>query len=137
MRLRLWRRANIYVMPRCSAFQVSDDAELQPRGLVAIWFGLMGLSVIVLALLAYRMTIGVDLFDESCYATFLDGWLKDGLGHSENLVVHQSAALLLLPAAQVYTWFAGSERGLMLFLRFIFLPWRALQASASTGSSAA
>ena len=89
--------------------------------LVAIWFGLMGLSVIVLALLAYRMTIGVDLSDESCYATFLDGWLKDGLGHSENLVVHQSAALLLLPAAQLYAWFAGSERGLMLFLRFIFL----------------
>src|SRR5580700_11696940 len=88
--------------------------------LVAIWFGLMGLSVIVLALLAYRMTIGVDLSDESCYATFLDGWLKDGLGHSENLVVHQSAGLLLLPAARLYTWFAGSERGLMLFLRFIF-----------------
>ena len=81
----------------------------------------MGLSVIVLALLAYRMTIGVDLSDESCYATFLDGWLKDGLGHSENLVVHQSSALLLLPAAQLYAWVAGSERGLVLFLRFIFL----------------
>ena len=117
----LRRRANIYVMPRCSAFQISDNAAPQPHGLVAVWFGLTGLSVIVLALLAYRMTIGVDLSDELYYATFLDGWLKDGLGHSENLALQQSAALLILPAAQLYTWFAGSERGLMLFLRFIFL----------------
>ena len=82
-------------MPRCSAFQISDNAEPQPHGLVAVWFGLTGLSVIVLALLAYRMTIGVDLSDELYYATFLDGWLKDGLGHSENLALQQSAALLI------------------------------------------
>src|SRR5690242_10391243 len=108
-------------MPRCSALQINDDAKRVSRCLLAIWCGLAALSVIVLVLLAYRMTIGVDLSDESYYATFLDGWLKDGLSHSENLVLHQSAALLLLPAAQLYTWFAGSERGLILFLRFIFL----------------
>jgi hypothetical protein len=108
-------------MPRCSALQVSDDAIPRSRCLVAIWFGLAGLSVLVVVLLAYRITIGVDLSDESYYATFLDGWLKDGLSHSENLVLHQSAALLLLPAAQLYTWFTGSERGLILFLRLVFL----------------
>src|SRR5689334_20540741 len=108
-------------MPRCSALQINDDAKRVSRCLLAIWCGLAALSVIVLVLLAYRMTIGVDLSDESYYATFLDGWLKDGLGHSENLVVHQSSALLLLPAAQLYTRFAGSERGLILFLRYIFL----------------
>ena len=31
----LLRRANIYVMPRCNAFQISDDAKPQPHGLVA------------------------------------------------------------------------------------------------------
>ena len=67
------------------------------------------------------MTIGVDLTDELYYVTFLDGWLKDGLGRGENLVVHQTAALIVFPAAQLYTWIVGSERGLVLFLRFIFL----------------
>ena len=35
--------------------------------------------------------------------------------------MHQSAALLVLPAARLYTWIVGSERGLVLFLRFVFL----------------
>lgn len=96
-------------------------SERQPGPLMAVRFGLACLYIAVLALLAYRLTIGVDLSDESYYVTFLDGWLKDGLGHSENLEVHQSAALLVLPAARLYTWIAGSERGLVLFLRFIFL----------------
>src|SRR6476620_8917226 len=108
-------------MPRCSALQISDDAKRRSRCLLTIWCGLAALSVSVLVLLSYRMTIGVDLSDESYYATFLDGWLKDGLGHSENLVLHQSAALLLLPAAQLYTSIVGSEHGIILFLRFIFL----------------
>ena len=75
MRRHLWRRANIYVMPRCSAFQINDDAEPQPRGLVAIWFGLMGLSVIVLALLAYRMTIWRRSGPTSCamQPSWIDG----------------------------------------------------------------
>ncbi len=96
-------------------------SERQPGPLMAVRFGLACLYVAVLALLAYRLTIGVDLSDELYYVTFLDGWLKDGLGHSENLEVHQSAALLVLPAARLYTWIVGSERGLVLFLRFIFL----------------
>jgi hypothetical protein len=79
------RRVNIHVMPRCSAVQVSDNAEPQPRAPLAVWFGLTGLSVILLTLLAYRMTIGVDLSDESYYATFLDGWLKDGLATARTL----------------------------------------------------
>ena len=88
---------------------------------IAPKFALPVLNVVVLALLAYRMTIGVDLTDESSYVTFLDDWLKDRLGHGENLVVHQTAALLMFPAARLYVWIVGSERGLVLFLRFVFL----------------
>ncbi|HXA21976.1 MAG TPA: hypothetical protein VNW90_06725 [Acetobacteraceae bacterium] len=95
--------------------------ERQPGWLVALKRWLPVFGFIVLVLLAYRMTIGVDLSDESYYVTFLDGWLKDGLGHSENLEMHQSAALLVLPAARLYTWIVGSERGLVLFLRVVFL----------------
>jgi hypothetical protein len=96
-------------------------SERQSGWLIAAKRGLPVFGFVVLVLLAYRMTIGVDLSDESYYVTFLDGWLKDGLGHSENLEMHQSAALLLLPAARLYTWIVGSERGLVLFLRFVFL----------------
>jgi hypothetical protein len=96
-------------------------SERQRGRLIAIRLGLRGLGVVVLGLLAYRMTIGVDLSDESYYVTFLDGWLKDGLGQGENLEVHQSAALLVFPAAWLWTWIVGTERGLVLFLRCIFL----------------
>jgi hypothetical protein len=99
----------------------AERLERLPSPLIAVKLGLPGLAVVVLVLLAYRMTIGVDLADESYYVTFLDGWLKDGLGHSQDLVVHQSAALLVFPAARFYTWIVGSERGLVLFLRFVFL----------------
>ena len=96
-------------------------AESGSGRLIAPKFALPVLYVVVLALLAYRMTIGVDLTDESYYVTFLDDWLKDRLGHGENLFVHQTAALLMFPAARLYVWIVGSERGLVLFLRFVFL----------------
>ena len=95
-------------------------SERRPGHLI-VGLGLRALCAVALVALAYRMTIGVDLSDESYYVTFLDGWLKDKLGHGENLVVHQTAALLVFPAARLYTWIVGSERGLVLFLRGIFL----------------
>ena len=96
-------------------------SERQLGWLIALKRGLPVFGFVVLVLLAYRMTIGVDLSDKFYYVSFLDGWLKDGLGHSENLEMHQSAALLVLPVARLYTWIVGSERGLVLFLRVIFL----------------
>jgi hypothetical protein len=98
----------------------AERSERAP-GHLFVGLGLRTLCAVVLVALAYRMTIGVDLSDESYYVTFLDGWLKDGMGRSENLVVHQTAALLVFPAARLYTWIVGSERGLVLFLRCIFL----------------
>ena len=55
-------------------------SERQSGWLIAAKRGLPVFGFVVLVLLAYRMTIGVDLSDESYYVTFLDGWLKDGLG---------------------------------------------------------
>ncbi len=57
----------------------------------------------------------------SYYATFIDGWLKDGLCCGKNLVLHQTAELLVLPFAWLYTAVTGGERGLMLFLRIVFM----------------
>lgn len=68
-----------------------------------------------------RITIGVDLSDEAYYATHLDSWLKQGIRNSSNLMIHQSAALLLFPFAYVYQNLIGQELGLILFLRFIYM----------------
>jgi hypothetical protein len=48
----------------------------------------------ILMVLTYRLTLGVNLGDEAYYATFLDDWLKQGVGGSRNLVLHQTAELL-------------------------------------------
>ena len=86
-------------------------AESGSGRLIAPKFALPVLYIVVLALLAYRMTIGVDLTDELYDVTFLDDWLKDGLGHGENLVVHQTAALLMFPAARLYVWIEAASVG--------------------------
>jgi hypothetical protein len=75
----------------------------------------------VLVAFAYRITVGVNLSDESYYTTIIDGWLKDGLCCSSNLVLHQTAELVVLPFARVYTLMTGGEYGLVLFLRAIFM----------------
>ena len=59
----------------------------------------LGLCV---AALAFRITLGVDLGDESYYAAFIDGWLKRGLNGSPFLMVHQTADLLVYPLALLY-----------------------------------
>ncbi|MBA2653298.1 MAG: hypothetical protein H0U73_13700 [Tatlockia sp.] len=75
---------------------------------------------LLLAIILKRITIGIDLADESYYASFLDDWLKDGLKNSANLMIHQTAELLLFPFAYTYQSVVGSETGLILFLRVIY-----------------
>ncbi|PJE14870.1 hypothetical protein [Legionella sp.] len=77
--------------------------------------------VVLLGIILKRITIGVDLSDEAYYATHLDGWLKEGVKNSPNLMIHQSAALLLFPLAYVYQNLVGHETGLILFLRLIYV----------------
>ena len=75
----------------------------------------------VIGFLAYRMTIGIDMSDESYYVSFIDGWLKTGIQSSSTLGLHQTAALLVYPFARIYTLLTGSVDGLVFFLRFIYL----------------
>jgi hypothetical protein len=75
----------------------------------------------VLMLLAYRMTLGVDLSDEGYYVSFIDGWLKTGIRDSAALGLHQTAALIVYPLARAYAILNGSTAGLVLFLRFVYL----------------
>lgn len=83
---------------------------------------------ICLAALVFRMTLGIDLGDESYYAAFIDGWLKTGLGGNAFLMVHQTAALLVYPFAYLYSEVRGDADGLVLFLRFVYLALAAASA---------
>src|SRR4051794_20760660 len=57
---------------------------------------------LLLILLIVRLTQGVDLSDESYYAIFIDDWLKGGIATSTLLSIHQTAALIVYPAARLY-----------------------------------
>ena len=75
---------------------------------------------VVLAV-AWRITRGLDLGDESYYAIFIYDWLKGGVASSTLLTLHQTAALIVYPAARIYSALIDGDRGLFLFLRSLFL----------------
>jgi hypothetical protein len=75
----------------------------------------------VLLLLVYRVTIGVDLSDESYYICFVDGWLKTGIKASSELMIHQLADLFVYPAAKLFMMITGNVEGLALLLRCMYL----------------
>ena len=85
--------------------------------------------LLVVTALAWRITIGIDLADKSYYAIFLDDWLKGGIQSSVLLSPHQSAALLVYPMARAYVAIHGSESGLILFLRTLYLLGSALASA--------
>ncbi|MDR6535948.1 hypothetical protein [Variovorax soli] len=86
----------------------------------------LGLCV---AALVFRITLGVDLSDESYYAAFVDGWLKRGVGDSPFLMIHQTADLLVYPLALLYREVRGDADGLVLFLRSVYLAISVLSAT--------
>lgn len=83
--------------------------------------GMILLAVVISLLLCYRMTIGVDLTDESYYLSFLDGWLKTGFRSSDALGLHQTAEMLVFPFVKIFAAVQPTEDGLALFNRFIYL----------------
>jgi hypothetical protein len=79
------------------------------------------LFVVLAILIAVRLTRSVDLSDESYYAIFLDDWLKGSIATSTLLTLHQTAALIVYPAALIFEHLKGSSDGLFLFLRSLYL----------------
>ena len=84
--------------------------------------------IAILLTLAWRLTQDADFSDESYYAIFIDDWLKGGIHSSALLMLHQTAALIVYPAARLYAAAIGSHDGLMLFLRSLYLLGSALAA---------
>jgi len=92
----------------------------------------ISLFVVILALLAWRITRGVDFEDESYYAIFIDDWLKGSISSSTFQTLHQTAALIVYPAALAYAHIVGSSDGLFLFLRVLFLTGSVIAALCCT-----
>ena len=86
------------------------------------------IAAALLSFLAFRITQAADLTDESYYAVFIDDWLKEGIRASPFRVVHQTAALLIYPAALVFRLAMGSTDGLIVFLRSLYVIGAALAA---------
>lgn len=92
-------------------------------------FNLFFVTLCCVLLLVFRASMGVDLSDEAYYASFIDGWIKNGVKQNTNLMFHQTAAILVYPFAILYTKFRGSEDGLILFLRFVYIAISAFSAT--------
>ena len=84
------------------------------------WLGWAACAA-VLALLVWRIGRNIDFADEYYYAAFIDDWLKGGVSTSTLRTLHQTAALVVYPAAWIYARLTGGETGLMLFLRALFV----------------
>ena len=102
----------------------TDLVAQAPRALLgSTGRGLLGPLLVLLLLiwLGFRITRAVDLSDESYYAVFIDTWLKEGIRASPFLSLHQTAALIMYPAAFLFFQLCGSTDGLILFLRAIYV----------------
>lgn len=93
---------------------------------VAGWVVLAAVAAAIL----WRLPLGLDLSDEAYYAGFIDDWLKGSIASSPLSTVHQTAALIVYPAAKLFVVLTGSSDGMALFLRALFL-LGALSASAA------
>jgi hypothetical protein len=87
--------------------------------------------VATIACVAWRITRGVDLSDESYYAVFLHAWFKEGAAASPFLMLHQTSVLIVYPAALLYRALVGSTLGLILFLRCLYLLGSVIAALAT------
>ncbi len=93
----------------------------------------LGLSVfvgVVAALLA-RIRFGIDLTDESFFAAMPYGFARGARPFHDELIVHQTASILVWPFVSLYVAIEGSADGLAAFLRHLWLA-SALLASLVT-----
>ncbi|KAB0490641.1 hypothetical protein [Pseudomonas vancouverensis] len=98
---------------------ISDNNTYSSDPLVRT--AVLSLVIATSLLLCFRMTLGVDLTDESYYLSFVDGWLKTGFHDSSALVIHQTAEFLVFPFVKIFFTIYPDENGLALFNRYLYL----------------
>ena len=81
------------------------------------FIAILSIAIGIVLLLSYRMTLGVDLSDESYYLSFLDGWLKTGVRDGNALVLHQTAELLVFPFVKAFAFVNGGVEARHVDLR--------------------
>ena len=87
--------------------------------------GCLAVLVAVLAVLVARDLRGIDFTDDSFNAALAYRFLLGDVPFRDELAVHQTAALLTLPAVWLYDRVRGSSEGLVLFLRLAFVAFSA------------
>ncbi len=83
----------------------------------------VGIAVVLAVIVAncFRISVGVDLSDESYYIAFLDGWLKTGVSSSPFLSIHQTAEILIYPLVLAFRALTAGTTGIVLFVRLVFM----------------
>jgi len=94
----------------------SGSVRLSLVGILSV-FAFMFVAVAV----GLRIQTGVDLADESFYASFLVDWIREGIPNSTLITITQTAAVFVYPFALGFRLLNGSADGLVLFSRFLYL----------------
>jgi hypothetical protein len=74
----------------------------------------------VLPVYVWRLTLGVDLGDESYYAVTPVSWLRSTPAETGNLSLHQLSGALTYPFVKAYAWFRPDLQGLIIALRGLY-----------------
>lgn len=88
------------------------------RGLLGV---AIGAALVALVVAFRRQLLGVDLTDESIYAALPYSFVLGQRPFVEERALYQGAALILAPAVKAYLALVGSNHGLVLFLRGLYL----------------
>jgi hypothetical protein len=76
---------------------------------------------VALGALRYRIPYGVSHRDEAFYSAMPYSFLIGNQPYVDERLVHQNAAILLMPLYRLYLAVAGSADGIILFNRYLYL----------------
>lgn len=99
---------------------VPTDPSSPPRPARWATVAAATLLLAVLPVYAWRLTLGVDLGDESYYTATAVSWLRSSPAETGNLSLHQFAMALTYPFVKTYAWLRPDLKGLVLALRGVY-----------------
>jgi hypothetical protein len=101
----------------------SQQSPIKPLEERSIAERLIRFSAIALVMLCagFRLTRGVDFTDEAYYTAVAYRFVLGDKPFVDQILVHQTAFLLVTPLVGLFHWVSGGTEGLVLFLRIMFL----------------
>jgi len=87
------------------------------------WIGLGGGWLVTVAVLLYRIRIGVSNRDEAFYSAMPYSFLLGTEPYVGELAMQQNAGILMMPFFRAYLAVNGSSSGIVLFNRYLYLTY--------------